>query len=218
MYVRKWQNKMNRFSLRKVLFCENKEGMITDLANLTLDFLRGFQKVVTNRANWDCGMNCLQKPRKISLQLGTLSPCINIKANIDPRSVMEMFLLWMVLSGSLGRALLSRWELSCYPKWQLADAHIPFANLYWSPKFWRGWDQLRRLSPRGGQKSMARTQLGGNVYLLKMYLHIGIAIKHLSLVTSFYQDMGDDPIVAFKLGKRAWQRLGSFMVIYGWFS
>ena len=132
MYVRRWQNKMNRFSLRKVLFCENKEGMITDLANLTLDFLRGFQKVVTNCANWDCGMNCLQKTRKISLQLGTLTPCINIKANIDPRSVMEMFLLWMVLSGSLGRALLSRWELSCYPKWQLADVHIPFANLYWS--------------------------------------------------------------------------------------
>ena len=42
--------------------------------------------------------------------------------------------------------------------------------------------------------------------------------RHLSLVTSSYQDMGDDPIVAFKLGKRAWQRLGSFMVIYGWFS
>ena len=128
--VRKWQNKMNRFSLGILLFlCKqrNKEGMITDLANLTLYFLRGFQKVVTNCANWDCGMNCLQKPRKISLQLGTLTPCINIKANIDPRSVMEMFLLWMVLSGSLGRALLSRWELSCYPKWQLADA-----NLYWS--------------------------------------------------------------------------------------
>ena len=175
MYVRRWQNKMNRFSLRKVLFCENKEGMITDLANLTLDFLRGFQKVVTNCANWDFGMNCIQKPRKISLQLGTLTPCINIKANIDPRSVMEMFLLWMVLSGSLGRALLSRWELSCYPKWQLADAHCSYSFcksvlISSTPKFRRGWDQLRRLSPGSGQKSMARTQLGGNFDLLKIYV------------------------------------------------
>ena len=39
-----------------------------------------------------------------------------------------------------------------------------------TPKFRRGWDQLRRLSPSGGQKSMARTQLGGNVYLLKIYV------------------------------------------------